>query len=110
MNKVYCIMTLYQGFVDDYCNEAVLSGVYATKEIALSYLKYGFLSEIDVDMVSLDFEFDIEKEYDENYLSDNIKEQIEQFGYLSFRQDIGNGRTYIYLEEKDVIDFGVIYD
>ena len=61
-------------------------------------------------MVSLDFEFDIEKEYDENYLSDNISSQVEQFGYLSFIQHIGNGRTYIYLEEKDVIDFGVIYD
>ena len=110
MNKVYCIMTYYEGFEDPDCNQVFLNGVYATKEIAMQYLKYGFLEEIEVEMDSLDFEFDIEKEYSNNYLTDNISSQVEQFGYLSFVQHIGNGRSYIYLEEKDVVDFGVLYE
>lgn len=105
MKKVYCIMTHYWDFEDSDCNEVVLNGVYATKEIALSYLCYGYEEEIENEMISLDF-----KEDSSNPLIEDIRKQIEDFGYLSFKQAIGNGRANIYLEVKDIIDFGVLYE
>ena len=102
MHKVYCVLTCYQDFEDRSMNEVVLNGVYASKDSALKCLCERFKEELELEMISLDFDYDLDKDYSDNYLLDNVSSEVDKFGYLSFGQHIGNGRVYVYLEEKEV--------
>ena len=99
-DKVYAVLVEWQDFEDEDCNYSEVLGIYKNKKLAIEKIYSQCKNEIDSEM-----ECDIA----DNILFNNfnigiesINELLKKFGYVSFKQQVGNGKTRVILEEKEL--------
>lgn len=99
-DKVYAVLVEWQDFEDEDCNYSEVLGIYKNKKLAIEKIYSQCKSEIECEM-----ECDIA----DNILFGNldigiesVNELLKKFGYVSFKQQVGNGKTRVILEEKEL--------
>ena len=98
-DKVFVVMVEYQDFEDIDNNYSEVRLVTKDKNKAVDKIMTAFEEQIEMDMFLAPYYID----YRPTSFNEYIKQILDKWGYLEFRQQFGNGKCRIMLEEMEMI-------
>lgn len=99
-DKIYAVLAEWRDFEDTDNNYSEVLGIYKNKNNAIHKICCHCKDEIECEMVCDMINNEVFNNYSNAIM--NVEKLINQFGYVSFKQQVGNGKTRVILEEKEL--------
>ena len=98
-DKVFVVMVEYTDFEDVDNNYSEVRLVTKDKNKAVDKIMTAFEEQLNMDMHLEYYDLD----YRPTSFKEYVKQILDKWGYIAFRQQVGNGKCRIILEEMEMI-------